>query len=574
MTQRGKERKELKRLAIASATFLSAVFALHNVAVIYSGNSESFSFGLKHIFLVALAAFVVTALVLSLPAVVLRNAPLRVYAYSLCFLAAAAWIYSGFLVWDFGHLDGGGWDFSKFDKFRFYEISGLIAAWFAFYKVVVNRPRVFTYLFLFLNVALTVPTALALVRDPNQSSLQPRPNLEAIFRFSRQQNVLIVLMDAFQSDLFDDLLKENSSLAKAFTGFTYFPDTVGVAASTYLTLPSIHSGQIYQAGTNLREFYAKNIREGSFLNDLAAAGHEVTLVNPIQGECPQLIELCIESDEVLHGKGWALLMETASLLDLSLLRMVPLFYKKAVYNEQFWVIAPLARAQLGQLDRNQPEHVAANRVLEKIAAQGGSTGDRPVTKFIHLLSTHPPYVLDSACQVRGDSVPDRRVAARLQAKCAVEAFTQLLDYLRREGLYDRSLILLIADTGAGLTSSYAARDPKAPMWGRLVGRANPIFLAKPPGAEGALRQSAANVQPSDLAATVCAIVRHCHDHDGISVFSTMAMAKRSRIFRHYTWRNVYWNLDALTDIREFEVEGPVWERQSWTNYTRSDRGRF
>ncbi|MEE9220594.1 MAG: hypothetical protein V3U34_03565, partial [candidate division NC10 bacterium] len=160
-------------------------------------------------------------------------------------------------------------------------------------------------------------TAWSLLQDPKEASLQARPNLSALYRFSTEQNVLIVLMDAFQSDLFQELLKEDPSLADEFAGFTFFPDTVGVAASTYLTLPSIHSGQIYKEGMNLQDFYSSNIREGSFLNDLATAGHEVTLVNPIRGDCPNLIELCIDSDEVLYGKGWSLVLELAFLLDVS-----------------------------------------------------------------------------------------------------------------------------------------------------------------------------------------------------------------------------------------------------------------
>ena len=110
------------------------------------------------------------------------------------------------------------------------------------------------------------------------------------------------------------------------------------------------------------------------------------------------------------------------------------------------------------------------------------------------------------------------------------------------------------------------------MWRRLVGRANPIFLVKAPGAQGALRESLARIQPSDLAATVCAVTRQCDNHGGISVFDTPATSNRSRLFWHYTWRNEYWV--KLPDIRGFELEGPIWDQDSWTNYTHSDRGRY
>lgn len=572
MTQERQERNDFKHLAVVSAVFLSAVFTLYTIATIYIGNVESFAFELKHLLLVSTAPFLAIIFVLSIPALLLRGPLLKVYAYFLCFLAATAWLYSGVLVWYFGLLDGRSWDFRRFEDFKYYEMLGIIILWFLLYNIVVKRPRVFTYLFLFLNAGLMILTAWSLLQDPKEASLQARPNLNALYRLSTEQNVLIVLMDAFQSDLFQELLKEDPSLADEFAGFTFFPDTVGVAASTYLTLPSIHSGQIYKDGMNLQDFYSSNIREGSFLNDLATAGHEVTLVNPIRGDCPNLIELCIDSDEVLFGKRWALVMETAFLFDMSLLRAVPLFYKRVIYNNRFWRIAPLVRSYLTQLGRNEPSHIAGNRVLERLGKQGSVTGDRPVTKFIHLLSTHRPYVMDSNCKIISESLAQRRVAAKYQAKCAVGAFIDLLDGLRRKGLYDRSLIFLIADTGAALRSRYVTKIPKRSEWRRLVGRANPIFLVKPPGAQGALRESMARIQPSDLAATVCAVTQHCYNNAGMSVFDTLATTRRPRIFWHYTWRNEYWV--KLPDIRGFELEGPIWDQDSWTNYTHSDRGRF
>lgn len=333
MTRQRQEHKDFKNLGLVSAVFLSAVVTLYTITAIYTGNVESFAFELKYLLLVSSAPFLAIVLVLSLAAVLLRGLLLKVYAYTLCFLAVAAWLYSSIFVSDLGLLDGTGRDFSRFEDYKYYGIPAIILIWFVLYNIVAKRPRVFTYLIFFLNVGLISLTAWSLFQDAKESSLVPRPNLDALYRLSSERNVFIVLMDAFQSDVFQELLEQEPSLADDFAGFAFFPDTVGVAASTYLTLPSIHTGQAYTADMNIQEFYSSNIREGSFLNDLAAAGHEVTLVNPIRGDCPKLIELCIDSDEVLYGKRRSLVMETAFLLDVSLLRAVPLFYKRGYLQQ-------------------------------------------------------------------------------------------------------------------------------------------------------------------------------------------------------------------------------------------------
>ena len=75
MTRKGKERSEFKHLAVASAALLSAILTLHNVATIYIGNFESFSFELKHVFLVSLAAFLAIHVQLSVTALLLLVGP-------------------------------------------------------------------------------------------------------------------------------------------------------------------------------------------------------------------------------------------------------------------------------------------------------------------------------------------------------------------------------------------------------------------------------------------------------------------------------------------------------------------
>jgi len=542
------------------------VVIFHNVAVIYDGNTEGFTFELNQLYFVLLGPFIASIVVLIAPALLLRGTLLKVYVHSLVFLAGIAWIYSNFIVWDFGLVDGGDWDFSVVDTYKPYELVALIVIWFVLYRLVVMRPRVITTFFVLLSVVLAIPTALALYRDPNQASLAPRENLGVLYHFSNQKNLLIVLLDSFQSDLFGDLLREDPTLADEFAGFTFYPDTLGVAASTYLTLPSIHSGKLYRPGQHLREFYTATISQDSFLNTLATAGYEVTLINAIQKICPERIEFCIEGEEILHGKTWLLLMEAARLLDLSLFRAVPLAYKRILYHGQFWTVSPLVRDYLRRYDEGELEHVAGNRVLKALGEHGRIVSDRPTAKFIHLLSTHQPYVFDSDCKIRRGKTPERRVAAILQARCAVAAFTALLDFLRQAGIYDRSLIVLIADTGAGLDSHYISTDSNKPVWARLVGRANPIFLIKPPGAQGPLTEADASIQPSDLPATVCAILGDCVAQDGLSVFAALTAPRRSRVFEHYTWRHEYWGRDVLPEVDSYRVEGPLWKEKAWTNY--------
>ncbi len=565
MTDGKRERGTFLHLTLASSVLFAAVFALHNVASVHSGNSEGFQYSLYQIFYVTGPVFLFASAYLMAPAFWLHGIRLRRYAFIISYIAVLAWIYGNFVVLEFGLLDGKLWDFEPLNRYLYLEIAVLIGTGVALWFLVNRLPRICLYFLVILNIGLAGPTAYALITDSKDTSLEKRANLDAAFRFSRQQNVLIVLMDAFQSDLFADLLEKDPGLLESLRGFTFFPNTAGVARSTFLTMPSIHSGSRYSPRYTVREIYEREIREGSFLNKLAEAGHEVTMVNPIERVCPARIELCIDGNELLHGKIPNLVMEAAYLLDLSLFRSVPSFAKKTLYNDQNWTVIPNVRLLTVLVGQQEHRTVEENQVLEVLAERGVVT-DRSVTKFIHLLNTHKPYVLGPDCLVSRGNPSAVRVMATVQAHCGLKAFLALMDFLKRQEIYDQSLILLIADTGANLVSQYTPPDKDTKVWRQLVGRANPLFLVKAPGARHALRKVEAGIQPSDLPATVCAFVEGCDVGQGVSVFDVEAIPPRVRVYKHYEWSHQYWGKDVALEIRDYTVLGPIWERDSWVDF--------
>ena len=568
---RDMKKREYIYLAIASTVLLSSIVTIHNTATIYSGNIDNFSFNYSHYFLILLPLFVALAMLLLVPTIVLPGKVLKFYVLVVSFLAVLVWVYSNFIVLDFGPLDGQEWDFRIIKKYRVVEIVGIIIISFILFYVLLNSPKVILYFFISLNVLLMVPTAISLLSDPKEATLQAKPNLDLLFRFSKQQNVLILLFDAFQSDVFADILKSDQELATRLAGFTYFPDTLGVARTTYLTMPSIHTGEFYSLGRSLRAFYDSEVREGSFLNALAAAGHEVVLVNPIQKVCPEQIDLCVGADEILYGKWRKFLSETVHLLDLSVFRAVPLRFKQTIYRGKYWALSKALKSLWFMDFRQIHQVVRSNRLLEEIVTRGVVAADRPVTKFIHLFNTHPPFVLDSDCRMAANSPPNQRLAATMQAQCAMKMFLRLMEYLKHEGIYDRALILLIADTGGvRLHSGYVAHDhSELGPWERIVGAANPILLVKAPGAQGPLREMAASVQPSDIPATVCAIVGQCVASNGISVFDAGSARLRTRRYYHYRFPRKYWGRDDFPGIVRYDVRGPIWDSRSWINFERA-----
>jgi arylsulfatase A-like enzyme/tetratricopeptide (TPR) repeat protein len=94
---------------------------------------------------------------------------------------------------------------------------------------------------------------------------------------------------------------------------------------------------------------------------------------------------------------------------------------------------------LGQVQR--PGDETARRLEEW---QAGQEGGRPVFLFLHLYEPHAPYEPPEPFRGRYASAYDGEIAA------ADAVLGRFLDRLRRAGLYERSVVILLSDHGEGL----------------------------------------------------------------------------------------------------------------------------
>ena len=106
MTDGKRERGTFLHLTLASSVLFAAVFALHNVASVHSGNSEGFQYSLHQIFYVTGPVFLFASAYLMAPAFWLHGIRLRRYAFIISYIAVLAWVYGNFVVLEFGLLDG------------------------------------------------------------------------------------------------------------------------------------------------------------------------------------------------------------------------------------------------------------------------------------------------------------------------------------------------------------------------------------------------------------------------------------------------------------------------------------
>jgi hypothetical protein len=426
----------------------------------------------------------------------------------------------------------------------------------ALIAVVLSLPRLARLVLLLLNGGLAVVTIGTVVWA---TAMTPKTAGAAdpaqVFRFSPKQNVLIILLDALQSDVVNGIFQRDAKVRDAFDGFDFYKDTVSVAPTTFLSLPAIHSGEGFEAHVDTARYFADSIEHRSFLTRFATAGYETALINPVLGICPEQVTNCLDASRLLQSAETRLAREGLRLLDLSLFRVSPIWLKRRLYGNGAWFAVRL-------LDGPYEIHriFEGNTLLTELGRRLVVSDGPPTIKFLHLFSTHPPFVLNDECRaVSMEHAPERFPA---QARCALLAVSSLFDRMKKAGIYDDTLILVMADHGMGLPNAYVEAPKLNPAnWVELAGSANPVFLLKPRGRRGPLQDASASVQLIDVGATLCALSQACTTPKG--AIAGQAPPNRRRQFNGYAWKAEYWDSWSIPDIVSYDVGDVLWKQESW-----------
>lgn len=549
-----------RRAVVFSASLIFLVLLVQNPAVIFTGNLAEFRLNTVDYFSLLIPAFIVCAAVFSLPALLLRGRVLGMYALTISFFALLIWAYSNIIVVNFGELDGGKFDFSSVNQLWFLEALILLGVFCTLFYLYKNYSRPVSYFLIALNVLVGVTVIFQLATNFQAGRKFTEVDSQSIYRMSETKNVLIILMDQFQSDIFADLVQENPSIRKELDGFTFFPDTLGVAPTTRLTMPSVHSGEFYETGPRLVDFYKTRVEQGSFLNALSDSGHEVVLVSPPALGCPAKATLCTAVKSAVFRRNDLLNRETIKFLDYSMFRASPLAGKRIFYNDGDWILS--AR-------RMKTQHYVAtsNIFLNRFASSIEVSGSKPATKLIHLMSTHRPYIINSECKFTGNNRSEqRRTQMYDQASCGLDIFVSVLRRLKAINAYDNTTIMLLADTGVGafnIGSTHSSENGKPIYLGAgMYGAANPVLLVKPMRSRGDYTVSNNPVQLTDIAATICDLTNDCNNFPGKPVFS-QSNGESVRNYNMYYLTSEWRKKSFVPTPRSYAVKGPLWELKSW-----------
>jgi len=382
--------------------------------------------------------------------------------------------------------------------------------------------------------------------------------------------------------LFDEYQTVENRFARRQTGiapfddFTCYTDNVCNYNWTRLSLPSLWSGTLYQPEEDIQEWQVAARHDGGLFKVLKQHGYHLRIYGfyPFWCESPHIDFLRCNRDVVRDWQArrpaGAFTAHCDELLQLLHLRCLPSIFAKFLMSQQRHDLPPAGAHSF----------YSAALFREMVAA----IKDRPAGgtyNFLHLLIPHPPFVLNG----KGEYVGPQEGSRYGQVLTVDLLVSELVAELKRLGRYERSLIIVHADTGAWTDPDLASQEVvngkalrevrerretlengtfyDGPKWPeRLVAaRSRAALLIKAPGQKGH-REVNAPTQLLDLYPTILAAANIAEPRDprrpGVNLLAELPASDRVR--RTYVFCTSSPRPKMNIPLQEWVIEGPRFER--------------
>ncbi len=571
---------------------------LFTPARIFIGNVMEFSSLFHESVLLFLAVSLGVILVLFAVAYgVSRREPTRRAIVSVLSAAAfAMWVQGNLFLWQYGVLDGKDIDWDAVLYYGFIDAAfWSVVMTFAILKAgLVSRFAGFINLFLIVVQLLSVTVSwISMPKD--QDFKQQESDADTRFLFSEHVNVIVLVLDTFQSDFFPDIVAGDAELKAFFDGFTYFRNALAGSDGTIVSVPNMLTASNYDNSVPYLEYVKnsflgsslpKTLKEYSFRVDFDPM-LKYTVYTDFSGIPPSGRKL----------KDWgAFFREQALIADLALFRNAPHFVKESIYNRQRWFISSLwgRRRDAGKADdasevseRGASEFSSmtywrelANlkvfndwnrdpRFIETFLRSSGIMENTDAFKFYHLKAIHLPLIMNEELDYE-EMQPSRANMLR-QGTGMLKIAATLLERLRQLGVYDNSLIFIVGDHGSGVGDakinvtpygdSFNTRGPYKGNFQSFKAIGIPLILVKRMRATGELRISDAPVTLGDIPQTVVEELGLEAGFPGKSMFGMEDNEERERIYRAFVGPQE--DVEYLAPLYEYAVDGFSWDDTSW-----------
>jgi hypothetical protein len=458
---------EEARPAIALTFALSFLLGLYAPLELYFTNKSEFHFDALTLLPVLLVLFLLIALAGTVIFSLCRAISRKLYdgALMLAMLAyLCTYVQGMFLVSSLPPLDGTKIEWSEYTTQNVISVVLWVVVAVLIFLLAKKLRRktlhtVFTGLSMFFSAILIVTIVTVCIQT---DGLQPKAEVGVTkkdeFTLSTQQNFIILVLDAVDSGTFQELLEtDDPEFADILEDFTYYPNTVSAYPLTKPSIPFILTGQWFENTEPFEDYATKAMDTSPLLSTLRSENYRMGVYEE---------ELTYDSDNIFDFENVQGVQSRFSSRKQMLWAQIKLvWFKYAPFPLKRVVHIDVdAINRLTVTDAGFDFFTADNvDFYEDAQNQEIVTTEDKCFRFIHIEGAHVPYRYNK--NVERISEEDGTYPQNVE--CSMTIVKTYLERLKESGVYDNSVILVMADHGYG----YNVDVP-------VVGRLNPLLAVK------------------------------------------------------------------------------------------------
>lgn len=405
--------------------------------------------------------------------------------------------------------------------------------------------------------------------DRGQSTAKAIMTEDQLFTANPNQNVIVFILDTYDTAYLDRVMKMNPHLLDGLTGFTYYRNATSATIPTRFAIPEMMTGQMPSFDEPYSAYKRERYARSTFLQDIHDAGYSIGLYTDSLriSDLPKEEQQRVTDKTVnIHGLPNSMLDYGGALYSL---------WQMGQYRDVLWPFKWAFWYYTDQINTSMAVYDPAAAPDETIYAiddvryynrlcdiglsveegdyQGGF-------RFIHLLGSHYPFSYDEEVNDLGDDNSD----VFKQSQGAIHIVEEYIDQLKELGLYDQTTIIVTADHGYWTITL----DP-------IEETSTPIMFVKPAqSAELDALPIVTDEKPVshlDLQATVLDAMgldySEYSERDEWAGYSMFGDIPADRV-RHYLTTDSEPDLTAVR-FREYEIAGDALDWDNWR-----ETGRF
>ncbi len=325
---------------------------------------------------------------------------------------------------------------------------------------------------------------------------------KANFNLSTEgKNVVVIMLDRALNQYFPYYMAEKPELAKQFAGFTNYTNTVSFGGATNFAVPSLLGGYEYTpVEINKRDDETLVKKQNEALKVMPGIfsqnGYEVTVCDPPYANYKWIPDLSIydgmENVKAYNTKGAFNESDADKQAEidnnhrnffcLSLMKSMPLLAQPTIYNEGLYNQATVATAEytvqtqdgIAKSQGMSKKFMDTYNVLKNLSNMTNVTTDAKNTfMFMANDTTHEPMLLQMPDYTPSMTVDNTAFEAQKPHSLTVNGRTLVIensnqmihyhagmaammrlgdwfDYLREQGVYDNTKIIIVSDHGRDL----------------------------------------------------------------------------------------------------------------------------